>query len=553
MNDIAADPSNLPSSRKRPRKPPSVGIQYESNYETAFEDDWDAEDEYLAKRRGIARPLSKGRGDPSISKGYNTAGGNGGIGDDQHNGYPQQPAPISSNTPRFKPGPNHVAISQFIQWHRQLRAPQQQLQGSHPVGASRAAALAASAVASARRMSQNHAGEGVPSYGDLDTSSLAALLPTLQAGFRQRAGSSNGASAGNQLAGLLSQLVAGQQRRGQTTTETIDLLQQFVRKQSAQRQRQQQQQQQPPVAVAPQSSAEIPLKFADVLARLKNAQAKVQGFAMAAAATQERPAPLQNGQQQRQQQQQCATNQPPAAVLQNLKALLTANAQRTQQQGTAAGQPGQLPPSHVGLMKILKLKQSLDIANANPNIKARVAQQQQQQQQQQQGANGTTAPVLLTVDNSSDANASVVPITIAATPAETAPTIIATAEPAQIKIENDQVAIAGAKGAIDRAADQGSGDTDLALDSVDNTNPATVPETSDQIKENVAVPSIPSFQPPPTGALDAMRAYLVQQKQFIDAPREKEGSEAAEAAAEVNNNGNGNTDKPVEAVVESAV
>ena len=542
MAGIADDSSILPSSRKRPRKSSRAGVQYESNYEAAFEDDWDAEDEYLAKRSGIGRPLSNGRAYPPIGKGYNTVGG---TGDQQHNnGYPQQSAPIS-NGPRFKPGPNHVAISHFIRWHRrQLKAPQQQQQqqqqqqGSHPAGASPAAALAA-AIASARGMAQNHPGGGMRPSGGLDISALAALLPTLQAGLRQGAGH-GGVPAGNQLAGLLSQLVAGQQGRGQTTTETMDLLQQFVLRQSAQRR--QQQQPPPPVAHKPQSSADLPANFAAVVARLKNAQAKAQGVAMAAAATQGRATSLKNS-----QQQQSATNQPPAAVLQNLKAVLTANAQRGQQQGVVPGQPGQLPASHIDLMQLLK--QSLDIAKANPNIKAWVAKQQQQR-----GTNRTTAPVL-PVDTDSGANASVALTTIAAeTPAEAAvPTIIATAdtvaEPAQIKVENNQAATTGAERATLRVAEQGFGTKDLASENVDDPNPASVPETSDQIKENVAAQSLPSFQPPPIGALDAMRAYLAQQKQYIDAPKEKEGSSEikAEAAAEVNNNGNGNNDTPMAA------
>ncbi|KAH7620182.1 hypothetical protein Ndes2526B_g04092 [Nannochloris sp. 'desiccata'] len=530
----------LPSSRKRPRKPSRVGVQYESNYEAAFEHDWDAEDEYLAKRNGTGRFLSNSRGYPPMGKGHNTSGGGG----HQHiNGDPQQSDSIS-NGPRFKPGPNHAAISHFIQWHRRhIKAPQQQQQESHPAGASPAAALAASAIARAQGMSQNHAGAGARPPSGLDISALAALLPTLQAGLRQGAGG-GGVPAGNQLAGFLGQLVAGQ-GRGQMTPETMEILHQLVRRQSAQRQ--QEHQQPPPTAVAPQPSSNVPANFAAVLARLKNAQAKAQGVAMAAAATQGRPAPLQNGQQQQHQQQQHATNQPSAAVLQNLKALLTANAQRAQQRGNVPGQPGQLPPSHVDLMQLMK--QSLDIAKANPNIKAWVAKQQQRQ-----GTNNTTAPVLLpVVDIHSGVNAPVVPITIAATPAEAIPTIIAAAdiaEPAQVKVENNEAATAGGEGVTNRVAEQGFSDANPALEDINDTNPATVAETSDQIKENVAVPSIPSFESSAIGALDAMRAYLVQQKQNVAAATEREGISVD--AGEMKNVGNGYNDNTAVAAGETA-
>jgi hypothetical protein len=300
--------------------------------------------------------------------------------------------------------------------------------------------------------------------------------------------------------------------------DAMNLLQQLIRRQTEHRQQKQQQQQPPCLPQHPN----VPANFAAVLARLRNAQAKAQGVAMAAAATQSRPPSFQTGQPQQQppqqqpalppppQQQQRATNsQSPAAVLQNLKALLTSNAQRAKQQGIPPPPPGQLPPSHTDLMKLMK--QSLEIAKRNPSIGALVAKQQQQQQV------------------SKSTPASVAPITISATPADTAlPTIVASTTSAIIQ------PVQGKMTAEVQQHQQAPGNTN-AVNTNDahpintitttTTNPATASTTtaaaelaSDQIKENVALPtSVPPFQPPPSGALDAMRAYLLQHKKNLAA------------------------------------
>jgi hypothetical protein len=503
----------LPSSRKRPRKPSRAGIKYETNYNEPFDDDWDAEDEYLAKRRGTGRPVDTGEGGGyPLGGGYNPGGGDGGGNQPFSNGY-QQPAPISIGA-RFKPGPNHVAISHFIQWHRRQNTPPPQQQQQQPSSAAPSSQAAALAAALARAQG------GMRAPGGVDVSSIAALLPALQAGLRQGGAAGAGVTpAANPLAGMLGQLLGGQQQaRGQMNPDAMNLLQQLIRRQTEHRQQKQQQQQPPCLPQHPN----VPANFAAVLARLRNAQAKAQGVAMAAAATQSRPPSFQTGQPQQQppqqqpalppppQQQQRATNsQSPAAVLQNLKALLTSNAQRAKQQGIPPPPPGQLPPSHTDLMKLMK--QSLEIAKRNPSIGALVAKQQQQQQV------------------SKSTPASVAPITISATPADTAlPTIVASTTSAIIQ------PVQGKMTAEVQQHQQAPGNTN-AVNTNDahpintitttTTNPATASTTtaaaelaSDQIKENVALPtSVPPFQPPPSGALDAMRAYLLQHKKNLAA------------------------------------
>lgn len=138
-----ADEANpkVVGTRKRQRKPPRAAVDYESSIEMLEDDDeWDAEDEYIAKRRGAQRS----RGTERISslhgseKGRATGPGNndGALSRLQHqpqrsnlqymSQMPPVPGPAAPPTPlrpQVKRGLNQLIVSQFIQWHRSNRGP----------------------------------------------------------------------------------------------------------------------------------------------------------------------------------------------------------------------------------------------------------------------------------------------------------------------------------------------------------------------------------------------------------------------------------------------
>lgn len=117
------DPQGAPRGRKRARKPNRNYQMYSTGSDEDV--DWDAEDEYLAKRGGAQRSrggavLKRPRSQADMAYGYGRDSGHPGwdYAAGGHPGMVQTVARPHHVMPRFKRGPNHVAISHFIQWHR---------------------------------------------------------------------------------------------------------------------------------------------------------------------------------------------------------------------------------------------------------------------------------------------------------------------------------------------------------------------------------------------------------------------------------------------------